>query len=265
MDEKFRQLVGMVREMARTRLAEASAVLDDLDAAPVMRQAIEAAEQLLAGNRSNTIAAADVAELIDADEPIADSLGHRRDIYRPTAVSMILRSATLAPGEATPLPGIEQLADRVGDGGREIHERTCWAWAWAEAGRLGGSPLDGPIDAARSLLDPSGPDGALHPQDPDESLDHWTYCELVGLHALDQLSRLADGDPFRARINEVAQFHLYHTQPDHVTEHPWAFAAFAQSPDTRMFALQQIHDVATTREPVVAALILAAAADSLTV
>ena len=274
MDEQFRRLAGLVRDLAHQRVAEAVDALGTTDASPLMAAAVGAtgallgrsADQASGALQSGTAPAPDLAQLsgwLGDDSPVADGLGHHRPIYRPLALSMVLRRAASTGGADLPESCMRHVADRVADDARELHERLLWAWVWAELLMLAGRQTGAAIDAARALLETPGEDGAMHPQDPAESLDHWTYRELVGLHALDQISRRTPGDPLRPRLLEIARFHLHNTQPDHVTEHPWAVALFAQQPDTRMFAFQQIHDVSTGRESIIAAMVLTAGAFSI--
>lgn len=94
-----------------------------------------------------------------------------------------------------------------------------------------------------------GPDGSLHPkstvmdrQGEQGSLDAWTYRELCGLHALANLAVMRPNDGWAKRVEQIALYHLQHTQPDHTTNQPWGVFGFLWSPRTRIFGLQQIHD-----------------------
>jgi hypothetical protein len=85
----------------------------------------------------------------------------------------------------------------------------------------------------------------LHPHQPDDLLDAWTYRELSALHALFHLAVMEDRPDWRQRAHAVAMFHLEHTQPDYTTYQPWALAAFVDQSATRTFADQQLHDAQT--------------------
>ena len=108
-----------------------------------------------------------------------------------------------------------------------------------------------------------GPEGSLHPLTRSaptdvnapgqpiaatgqvDSLDAWTYRELFGLHALANLALARRNHYWVKRVEQIALYHLDHTQPDHITCQPWALFAFIWSPKTRLFADQQIHDTMT--------------------
>ncbi len=102
--------------------------------------------------------------------------------------------------------------------------------------------VDSVVHAA---LSDAGPAGSLHRYDSDESPDAWTYRELTGLHALANLAVRRRNPAWARRVQEVASYHLENTQPDYTTYEPWAVFAFAWSPQTAMFADQQLHDVQT--------------------
>ncbi len=74
------------------------------------------------------------------------------------------------------------------------------------------------------------------------SLDAWTYRELCGLHALANLALGRRNAAWAKRVEQVALYHLEHTQPDHVTTQPWGVFGFLWSPKTRVFVDQQLHD-----------------------
>jgi hypothetical protein len=85
-------------------------------------------------------------------------------------------------------------------------------------------------------------DNPLTEQDPEESLDGWTYRELVGLHALANAALHDRNEDWAKRVEQIAEYHLYNTQPDHCTSEPWGLFGFLWSEQTRMFGMQQIHD-----------------------
>ena len=92
---------------------------------------------------------------------------------------------------------------------------------------------------------PAGEQGPLHAQTGDDQLDHWTYRELSGLHALTNAALHCRRDDWWTLAQRVAHFHLEHTQPDYTTYEPWAVHAFLRWPDTMVLADQQLHDTET--------------------
>ncbi|HAI10324.1 MAG TPA: hypothetical protein DCM28_01380 [Phycisphaerales bacterium] len=87
------------------------------------------------------------------------------------------------------------------------------------------------------------PDHPLTEQDIDQTLDDWTYRELTGIHALAGAALHDRNETWADRVEKVAEHHLYNTQPDHCTSEPWGLFGFLWSQQTRMFGMQQIHDV----------------------
>ncbi len=116
---------------------------------------------------------------------------------------------------------------------------------------------DDRVDACLSHPDSAG---ALHEMGPDESLDAWTYQELVGLHALHRLARRSGRDDWHERLRMATHYHLENTQPDNATTQPWGLPAFASFADTQCFAEQQLHDAMTQGDACVSGLLLADAA-----
>lgn len=102
--------------------------------------------------------------------------------------------------------------------------------------------VDSAVHAALRL---QGEDGSLHPRDQEQSLDSWTYRELAGLHALANLALARRNRAWAKRVQEIAEHHLAHTQPDYTTYQPWGLFAFTWSPSTVGFADQQLHDATT--------------------
>lgn len=94
-------------------------------------------------------------------------------------------------------------------------------------------------------------EGPLHTQTLDDQMDHWTYRELVGMHALHHLAiqkQATDStaaQAIRKRLDEALDHHQAITQPDYTTYQPWAIAAFLSRPETIMFGEQQLHDATT--------------------
>lgn len=113
-----------------------------------------------------------------------------------------------------------------------------------------------------------GPDRSLHRQDDHrhEGLDAWTCRELIGLHALANLALGRRNTTWAKRVQEIASYHLEHTQPDSTPNQPWAHFAFLWSPNTASFADQQFHYVTeqgVSQVDPVAAMLLADAANVL--
>ncbi len=100
----------------------------------------------------------------------------------------------------------------------------------------------------------------------DESLDGWTFRELIGLHALAHLCRLHPSPHWQHRLGEIVAYHLENTQPDNTTNQPWGLPAFVLG-NAVSLAEQQLHDVRTHagslphhRPPLFTGLLLADAA-----
>lgn len=106
---------------------------------------------------------------------------------------------------------------------------------------------DGDITLARAVIqhivDRQVTDNSLTLQDIEQTLDDWTYRELTGLHALTGAALLDRNETWANRVEQIAMHHLYNTQPDHCTSEPWGLFGFLWAQQTRMFGMQQIHDV----------------------
>ena len=97
------------------------------------------------------------------------------------------------------------------------------------------------IDPAFASAGPNRP-APLHRREDGEALDAWTYRELCGLHALAHLALQRRSTTWARRLEQVARYHLEHTQPDYTTTQPWGVFAFLWPDQTETFADQQIHD-----------------------
>ena len=193
--------------------------------------------------------------------------GETRDVYHPLVLHLNLRAflkhyetlpvsawsaceSTLDDAVA-PMRGIEQFAGE--DAPADATALVLWrALCVLDQALLTKRDVDVElVDAVvHRLLARPGHGGSLHPFDdgPDgESLDAWTYRELVGVHALANLALLRRNKTWAARVREVTRFHLENTQPDNTTSQPWGVFAFMWSPETRSFAQQQIHDATAAR------------------
>jgi len=160
-----------------------------------------------------------------------DGRGQTRPIYRPFAAYLHARAAGDFPAyeNAPDTPDTPDVS------------RQLWA-AWHRIAR------GEDVVAEVNRVVHAHPD-CLHPQSLDETPDHWTYRELVGLHALHALIQLTDtrddlpAQPgWRQRLFDITNYHQHHTQPDYTTYQPWGLAAFLSNPGTIMFAEQQLHD-----------------------
>ncbi|MEM6853593.1 MAG: hypothetical protein AAF593_04205 [Planctomycetota bacterium] len=165
----------------------------------------------------------------DRDHTFVDGRGHSRPIYRHFAAYLYHRQTGAPPPAVRP----DDHAD-------DVSLRLWRLWHGVALGRGGFDAID------RLLGESSGP---LHTQTTDDAPDHWTYRELVGLHALHALVELTDqrddlpSQPgWRQRVIEITDYHQYRTQPDYTTYQPWGLAAFLSNPNTVMFAEQQLHD-----------------------
>ena len=167
----------------------------------------------------------------DQDCTFVDGRGHARPVYRFLAAYLYHRKT------GSPPPPI--LIDPAGDTSLQL-----WGhWHRFASGR--GDP-----EAVSRVL--ASHTGSLHPQTHEEPPDHWTYRELVGVHALHALvewththADMPAPPGWKQRLQEITNYHQHHTQPDYTTYQPWGLAAFLSNPDTVMFAEQQLHDVQT--------------------
>jgi hypothetical protein len=216
---------------------------------------------------------------------LSDPAGHTRDVYHPFVLHLhiaafLLRYESLptsvwggCEGELAEAVAPTRLIETWAETPPPPPEAALVLWqalclveqAQAEARDADFELADAVV---HSVLSQKGEDGALQPQSPDESPDAWTYRELTGLHALSHLAQRRGNKGWARRVQEVAQFHVAHTQPDHVTNQPWGLAAFAASDQTAVMADQQFHDAAGSAPGsggvgLVAALLLADAADAL--
>lgn len=185
-----------------------------------------------------------------ADKPLTDPAGHRRPIYLPLATHLFLsawRSHMKDPwptvGDELASPMLLAMEAPMDDPARiDLHLWQALCVMQLGMLRCDEGMKQDVIRRVDQLIAQPGPDGALHRQDPDESLDAWTYRELVGLHALFDLSVIAGRQSWRARCEGVVKHHLENSQPDNTTSQPWGLPAFASCKDAKSFADQQLHD-----------------------
>lgn len=213
------------------------------------------------------------------DKPLMfrDALGHRRDVYFPLVAHLHLAALDRVMdsiGSADRVDALALAADVVASmrGSNqvakppittEVTALALWrALCLDEIARLTNNEADRDdvahvVDAILARL---GDGGSLHPQQAEESLDAWTWRELSGLHALHHLAQAAPQSrkaAWQSRVKEIALFHLENTQPDNTTNQPWGWPAFAAWPETRSFALQQLHDAQAHGLTLIAAMLLA--------
>jgi len=182
----------------------------------------------------------------------------RRPVYLPWVLSLQFHAARdfqLDPEGNAPLVELaEALHDQLTGASTADYnplERSAATLCEALAMALAAGWLDRPewVEPAQwrvhAVLSRTGKDGALQPLAEGESLDAWTYRELVGIHALHRLAGLLSHRAWGVRVRDAVAFHLGHTQPDNATTQPWALAAFLESPGDASgigFADQQLHD-----------------------
>jgi hypothetical protein len=215
---------------------------------------------------------------------LADGAGHTRDIYHPLAVHLCLAAfhrhyESVAPAlwaaaeqalleMVAPLRLVEHFTDARPPAA--LVPLILWqALGLAEQAALLSRDIDLEMvdSAVQAIVDDDGEgNGALHGLSETDSLDTWTYRELVGLHALAALALKRRNGAWAKRVEQVALFHLENTQPDNATNQPWGVFAFLWPVKTRSFAEQQLHDATAhaggTVDPL-AAMLLADAADCL--
>ena len=85
-------------------------------------------------------------------------------------------------------------------------------------------------------------EGLLHPITGDAALDTVVYHDLCALHAAYNAILLTQDFDLFPPVQRLADWHVANTQPDHITNEPWALAAFASLDGTGTFAPQQLHD-----------------------
>lgn len=218
---------------------------------------------------------------------LTDGAGHRREVYHPLALHLCLtaferryeslpqalwaRCEQAVPEAVAPCRLIEFFADYAAPPG--LVALALWqALCLADQARLTKRDVDLElVDSVVANIVATNGDGALHTMRGDDTLDTWTYRELVGLHALAHLALTRRNRGWAKRVEQVALYHLENTQPDNATNQPWAVFAFLWSPRTASFAEQQLHDCtvhaasgdATGGAGLVAGLLLADAASAL--
>lgn len=193
----------------------------------------------------------------DAMIRINDGLGHSRPIYAPLVLS-ILQCAFFKHTRAMDAALVRQCRHALGtimyrldlpmmyetpETALTLWKAVCWLRHDVEV------EDESEAIGTRTLVDAiamtPGREGALHPFDEREQLlDTWWYNELAGLHAMTNLSLIADHARWRDRVTEIARHHLENIQADHATSQPWALAGFVLQSDTRIFAEQQLHEAA---------------------
>ena len=206
----------------------------------------------------------------------SDSSGHRRAVYRPLVTHLYCwgfakRYESLPsgvwgaceeslPALAVPARWIETFAD-VPPPPDQTAITLWWALCLLDQAWIAQRDVDIElVDAVvHKIVHRPGPGGSLHPShdtgtqaaeshtDPGtgsahEPTDRWIYDELCGLHALANLALARRNPAWAKRVEQIALHHLHHTQPDHVTNQPWAVFAFTWSPRSRLLADQVIHD-----------------------
>lgn len=228
---------------------------------------------------------------------LRDELGHRRALYFPLSLrlhlSVVTRQQERASATASASDAVKALAesiaslrcdlidascavslvwDELPNSGEQVHDVATLLWhalTRSQAMRWLGDDVvvEDELRKIDSFVDriiaTAGPDGSLHEQSIDDTIDAWTFRELSALHALADLSVQRHRHDWLAVVRRVAIHHLNNTQPDHITTQPWGVHAFSWWPDTMSFARQQIHDaslsgVATGRtnvSPIIGALL----------
>lgn len=179
-----------------------------------------------------------------------DPAGHARPVYRYLAIHLFLtasqhgqktRKTWCDKGKSV----LSQMAQRLRDETETAVDLALWQGLCRVelAMLLGDAPRQVEVlDGLETWVSAGTRDGELHRMTAEDSLDAWTWRELVGLGALDHLAVLAADRPWRARCDGVVKFHLENTQPDNTTTQPWGVAAFLATPWADTFGQQQIHD-----------------------
>ncbi len=193
---------------------------------------------------------------------LADSFGHRRDVYQLFVLHLYLAAFVkhYESMSVTQWSACEDLVPAATESARRIDvyaatpppaedvAPTLWrALCLFETAVIQSRDTD--IEWAdavvHQIVSHPGDGGALHAMEESESYDLWTYRELSGLHALANLALRRRSDRWAKRVQQIAAHHQATTQPDYTTSQPWGVFAFIWSGDTRLFADQQIHDAQT--------------------
>ena len=278
-DEQFSRYHAMLSPLASRALADADAP----GAANHMAIALPAARLLLSDDPSQYEPLVTAMRTLASARSLTDWAGHHRPCYHPFAVHLCLaafhrhyenippsvwsRCEEIIPALVEPLRGSEHFADAAPPD--EFVPLVLWqALGLAEQATLLSRDVDLEMTDSLVAVIVANPalNGALHGTSPEESLDSWTYSELVGLHALARLALLRRHKTWAKRVEEIAMYHLENTQPDNATNQPWGLFAFLWSAKTRSFAEQQMHDATAHSGGAVsplAAMLLADAADCL--
>lgn len=182
----------------------------------------------------------------NSPQSLADSAGHRRPIYFLLALHLALRALQV---KEQPLPEqaielLNRLASSADSAEEPIDLKLWRLLCLADAAALGLKVVESSslVDQTLQAITPPGRDGSLHRHDPDESLDAWTYRELISLHALHGLAQVTGDGALREHAMRVVRHHVEYTQPDNTTNQPWALSAFLTLADDTGFADQQLHD-----------------------
>lgn len=252
---QFSRYRGLVSHLAGAALAAAERGAPDKPGADSLMIALPAARTLLTGEA--------LAETTVTLQTLAQSAGRwvtltgqHRPVYDPLAAHLVMRAMAIGNQPAAARDHLTTLSARLKPEPprRETVALVLWqALCRMEAGdRLNDSAaVDEAVRCVERVLadSPSAtPDKApapLHAQRTDDQLDHWTYRELSGLHALANLALHADRADWWAAVDRIVDFHMEHTQPDYTTYEPWAVHAFLRRAATRVFAEQQLHDTQT--------------------
>lgn len=197
--------------------------------------------------------------------PMRDELGHHRPVYRLLLLHGGLRVMMTSPSLAEPRPLILPPAHE--NPSADLQLWGCLLQLEQSAIKaLPTAATDAALAQIDELLTRPGEGGSLHRMNADESLDGWTWRELVGLHALAHVCVLAPSPMRLNRLQEVASYHLDNTQPDNTTNQPWGLPGFVLGGAVTL-AEQQLHDVlahattlASRRPPLLTGLLLADAA-----
>lgn len=200
-------------------------------------------------------------DLPRADKPprFVDGFGHTRPYYQWLTMhlcQLALRTqdqpfqfhATPPEAGAANEPTARQALPTLGrfDAVEADPALTLWMILPRFVALRGIEPLTEVMAAVDRIVDSPGPNGELHAfNEADDLLDAWWYRELVGLHALCNLALLANNQRWLSRVDDIVDYHMDNTQPDHVTTQPWAVHAFALRQQTTIFAEQQMHDATT--------------------
>jgi len=179
---------------------------------------------------------------IDLNQPVHDSAGHERTVYRPLLAYTIAQLGR-ADLHLDWFNRAAQLPTQMPVNGDEA---IAWVWSAlalqvAGAGREDWQPQ--PKRMFDSLFQNQQRTGAFLPPTSSVHPELRWYQEMVLLHAATTYAVLSPTELAIQSVTSAAKFQAEEIQPDHATLEPWALFAYLVYPDARMLADHLLHSV----------------------